>query len=330
MTELIIPGIIACAVAFLAVYAATPPLIGYLQKRGITVPDVNKPGKVMIARPGGPSIILGIMASEAVLYLFFQSNEILALLATSGLAFLVGYIDDARIMGRWFKPLALAGAASPILLLGAYDPVLAFPMFGQIEIPVLYGGVVIFMILITGNTVNSIDVLNGVASSVMVVAGFALSASLFILQNYEAALISLPLGFVALAFYKYHRAPSRIFPGDSGALALGGMYGAIAVIGQAEVIAAIALLPAILNSFLFLSSVKRIIEHRQIRHKPVHHTQDMKLRASTERDAPVTLIRIILAGGPLSESQVGAAILRMAIFSGGLAILTAGIMAVFS
>lgn len=328
MTELIIPGIVSCVVAFFAVYFSTPPLIRYLQKRNITVRDVNKKGSVMIARPGGPSIILGIVSSQAVLYGFLQSNEILAVIITSVIAFLVGYVDDRKVMEWWFKPVALAAAAAPILLLGAYDSDLAFPPFGQIQIPVLYLGVVVFMILVTGNTVNSIDVLNGVASGFMTIAGFSLSISLLILQNYEMALVSLPIGFVSLAFYRYHKIPSRIFPGDSGALALGAMYGAVAIVGQIEVVAAVALLPAILNSFLFLSSVKRIVEHRQIRAKPVKHTEDMKLKATDEIHAPVTLVRLILASGPLSEKQVAGAIFKLAAFSGTLALITASMMAV--
>ena len=82
-------------------------------------------------------------------------------------------------------------------------------------------------------------------------------------ENYEIAIASLSLVFVSLAFYKYHKFPSKIFPGDSGALTLGAMYGAIAIVGEVEVIAAIALGPAIINSFLFLSSMKRIVEHRE-------------------------------------------------------------------
>ncbi len=50
--------------------------------------------------------------------------------------------------------------------------------------------------------------------------------------------------FASLAFYKYHKFPSRIFPGDSGAVMFGATYGAIAIVGQVEVIAAIAILPA--------------------------------------------------------------------------------------
>lgn len=306
----------------------TPPLIKFLEKRNLTVKDMNKKEDVMVARPGGISIIVGIIASEITLYVFLQANEILAITITTFAAFLIGYVDDRRVMGGWFKPIALGIAAIPIIVFGAYDSDLAFPLFGTVQIPALYLGLIIFMIPITGNTINSIDVLNGVASGFMVIASFSLSLCLFIIQNYEIAIISLPLGFVSLAFYKYHKIPSKIFPGDSGALTLGAMYGAIAIVGGVEIIAAVALLPAVINSFLFLSSVKRIVEHRQIKGKPVEHTDDFKLKATDDKTAPVTLVRLILAGGPLTEKQVGFAIFRLAIFSGILAIITAFLMGV--
>jgi UDP-N-acetylglucosamine--dolichyl-phosphate N-acetylglucosaminephosphotransferase len=282
----------------------------------------------MVARPGGISIILGIVVSELVLYGFFQLNEILAIIITTTAAFAIGYVDDRKVMGGWFKPLTLAIAALPIIFLGAYSSDLAFPLFGDVQIPLLYLGLIIFMIPITGNTINSIDVFNGVASGFMVIASFTLSICLFILQNYEIAIVSLPLGFVSLAFYKYHKIPSKIFPGDSGALTFGAMYGVIAIIGGVEIIAAIALLPAVINSFLFLSSVKRVVEHRQIKGKPVEFTSDFKLKATNDKTAPVTLVRLILAGGPLTEKQVGFAIFKLAIFSGILAIITAFMMGV--
>ena len=328
MTELIIPAIISCFVAFFLVFVMTPPLIKFLEKRNMAVKDMNKKEDVMVVRPGGPALIVGIIASEIVLYAFLQMNEILAIIITTSAAFAIGYVDDRKVMGGWFKPVALAIAAIPIITLGAYDSDLAFPLFGIVQIPVLYLALIIFMIPITGNTINSIDVLNGVASGFMVIASFSLSICLFIVQNYEIAIVSLPLGFVSLAFYKYHKLPSKIFPGDSGALTLGAMYGTIAIAGGVEIIAAVALLPAVINSFLFLASVKKIVEHRQIKGKPVDHTDDFKLRATSDKSAPITLVRLILAGDPLSEKQVGYEIFKLAIFSGILAIITAFLMRV--
>ena len=328
ITAIIIPAAVASAVAFLAVYLSTPPLIRYLEKSGQTVPDIFKGGKVMVVRPGGPSIFAGILASGGVLLAFFPTPAMASVLITTSLCFVIGLVDDWRVMGGWFKPVALAAAAAPIILLGAYDSDLAFPLFGEVHIPILYLAIIVLMIVITGNTVNSIDVMNGVASGFVAIASLALTASLFIVGNYEIALASLSLAFVCLAFYRYHGFPSRIFPGDSGALTLGGMYGALAIVGGVEVVAAVALLPAIINSFLFLSTVKKIVEHREIKAMPVKITDDLKLRASTDKKATISLVRLIVSSRALTERQVGFVILRLAAFSGALAVITALLMLV--
>jgi UDP-N-acetylglucosamine--dolichyl-phosphate N-acetylglucosaminephosphotransferase len=329
MLDKTIAATIISAIAFVTVYALTPVLIKSLEKRKLVVMDYNRVGGAMVPRPGGPSIIAGILASELVLYVVAPSGGILAIILTTSLAFLVGLADDKKVLGGWFKPVALAATAIPIILIGAYiPPHLEFPLFGFVNIPALYLALIIVMIAITGNTINSIDVLNGVASGFMTIASFALTISLFIVHNYDIAIASLPLGFVSLAFYKYHKFPSKIFPGDSGAVTLGAMYGTIAIVGHVEVIAAVALLPAVINSFLFLSSVKRIIEHRQLKANPVTHTEDFKLMATAEKDAPVTLVRLILAHGPMTEKEVGFAIFKLGLFSAALSIITAFMMGV--
>jgi len=74
--------------------------------------------------------------------------------------------------------------------------------------------------------------------------------------------------------------------------------------------------------------MKKIVEHREIKSVPVTHTEDFKLKATTDRDAPVTMVRLILAGGPLSEKQTGFVIFKLAIFSCILGIITAFLMGV--
>ena len=327
MEEKIIAAIIVSAIAFLSIYVFTPILIKFLEKRNLSVKDVNKKGNVMVPRHGGISIVIGLIASEIALYAFFPISEILAVVIVSILGFSVGIVDDRKVMGGWFKPVALAFCAAPILLLGAYDSNLDFPLFGSVSIPSLYLALVVFMIPITGNTINSIDVLNGVASGFTTIASFALAISLFILQNYEIGITCLALAFVSLAFYKYHKFPSKIFPGDSGALALGATYGVIAIVGHVEVIAAIAILPAIVNSFLFLSSVKKVVEHREIKN-PTTHTDDFKLKSTDDKTSPITLVRLIIAKKPLSEKQICNEIFKLTTLSGVLAIITAFMMGV--
>ena len=60
MIELIAPAVVSCIVAFFVVFALTPPLIRFLEKRNLAVKDMNKQEDVMVVRPGGPSIIVEI------------------------------------------------------------------------------------------------------------------------------------------------------------------------------------------------------------------------------------------------------------------------------
>jgi len=99
LEQLIIPAIIAIAVAFFSVYGLTPFVIRALEKRNITVVDVNKKQKTMVARPGGLSIIVGMELSLIILYIFFPISEILAVILTTFFAFIVGIIDDKKIYG---------------------------------------------------------------------------------------------------------------------------------------------------------------------------------------------------------------------------------------
>ena len=82
-----------------------------------------------------------------------------------------------------------------------------------------------------------------------------------------------------------------------------------------------------LNSFLFLSSVKKIVEHREIKN-PTSHTDDFKLKSTDENHAPITLVRLLIAKKPLSEKQICNEILKLSAFSGVLAVITAFMMLV--
>jgi UDP-N-acetylglucosamine--dolichyl-phosphate N-acetylglucosaminephosphotransferase len=270
----------------------------------------------------------GIAAAELVLFALTMNFAVLAVLASTAIAFAVGYIDDKKVMPGWFKPAALLLAAIPIVALHLQGDHLNL-VFGSAFIPLLYIPLVFVVMPIAGNTVNSIDVLNGVASGFVVIATIPLLASIAIFGSIEVFLAGLPLLLASIAFYKYHKYPSRIFPGDSGTLLLGTMYGALAVAGRSEIIGIIALLPAVVNSFLFLSSVKRIVEHRQVKARPVTLLDDYRLAASRDAAAPATLVRLIVADGPLGEKEIGHRIFRLAIISALMAFVTIAIQYYF-
>jgi UDP-N-acetylmuramyl pentapeptide phosphotransferase/UDP-N-acetylglucosamine-1-phosphate transferase len=327
--NLITYGAVVSAISFFAVLFMIPAAIRSLTAKGKVVPDAHKPEKPQIPRPAGPVIAVSIIAAEIVLFVLTMNTAVLAILLTTAIAFLIGYIDDNRVMPGWFKPVALLAAAIPLVVLDifvgeVYGDSLNL-IFGRAYIPVLHIPLIFVIIPITGNTINSIDVLNGVASGFLIIATIPLLASIAIFGSSEVFLATLPILFATIAFYKYHKFPSRIFPGDSGTLLLGAMYGAVAIAGSSEIIGVIALLPAVMNSFLFLASVKRIVEHRQVKARPTILTDDFKLAASTDNTAPATLVRLIVVDRPLGEREVGYQIFKLAIFTALLALASIAI-----
>ncbi|MDW0140166.1 MAG: UDP-N-acetylglucosamine-1-phosphate transferase [Nitrososphaeraceae archaeon] len=321
--NLITYGAAVSAISFFGVLFLTPATIRSLTAKHKVVADAHKPEKPQVPRPAGPVIMISIAAAEIVLFILTMNIAVLAILLTTAIAFLVGYIDDIRVMPGWFKPVALLAAAIPMVVLDIYVGEVYGEslnlIFGRAYIPLLYIPLIFVIIPITGNTINSIDVLNGVASGFLIIASIPLLTSIAIFGSYEVFLAALPMLFASIAFYRYHKFPSRIFPGDSGTLLLGTMYGAVAIAGSSEIIGVIALLPAVMNSFLFLASVKRIVEHREVKARPTILTDDFKLAASTDSKAPATLVRLIVVDRPLGEREIGYQIFKLAIFTALLA-----------
>lgn len=331
--NLITYAAVVSAISFFGVLLVTPAAIRLLVAKGMVVPDAHKPEKPQVPRPAGPVIMICIAAAEIVLFILTMNVAVFAILLTTTIAFFVGYIDDSRVMPGWFKPVALLAAAIPLVLLDIYignvhgDSLNL--IFGSAYIPLLYIPLIFVIIPITGNTINSIDVLNGVASGFLIIAMIPLLVSIAIFGSREVFLAALPLLFATIAFYRYHKFPSRIFPGDSGTLLLGAMYGAVAIAGSSEIIGVIALLPAVMNSFLFLASVKRIVEHREVKARPTTLTNDFKISATNDTAAPATLVRLIVVDRPLGEREIGYQIFKLALFTSLLAFVSIAIQYFF-
>lgn len=316
------------AISFLIVFFITPAFIEYLTRKGRVVVDYHKPGKPMVPRPAGPVLLIGIVISEIILYFLILDVKIISVLLTTIIAFIIGYIDDLKTMPGWFKPAALILAAIPIIVLGTHGNYLGL-IFDSAFIPILYILLILSIIPIVGNTINSIDVFNGVATGFIIITMIPLLVAVVLFSNTNVFLIGLPLLFGSIAMYQYHKFPSKIFLGDSGTLLLGSMYAGISIVGNSEIIGVIALLPAVMNSFLFLSSVKKIVEHREVKTRPVTICDDFRLMASKDNSAPATLVRLILARGPLSEQEIITRIFILATFSSVLAIISISIQYAF-
>jgi UDP-GlcNAc:undecaprenyl-phosphate GlcNAc-1-phosphate transferase len=317
------------AVSLLALpasYLATRFLVGYLKRRGLEVPDAHKEGLPRVSRPGGPAILLALAVTGIPIYLLSGDLRALTFVLVAFIAGSVGLVDDLKTLSGPVKVALLFGASLPILLLGTYSPRPTLPFVGHLRITIIYPILVLLAIPITANTFNMIDVYNGLLTGFAALASLPLLVAFAIKGDWVMVAVTLAFELMLLGFYPFHRYPSRIFPGDSGSLAMGAAYGAIVISGSMEVVGIVALIPAILNSFFVLSSVKGFIEHRDMKKRPVKLRDDFLLEASTDPDAPMTLTRMVLAGGPLDERGVTTSILTLSVFSVALSLVTFAMM----
>jgi UDP-N-acetylglucosamine--dolichyl-phosphate N-acetylglucosaminephosphotransferase len=329
-------AIIIAALSFLVCFFGTKYLISYLPKKKMTVMDYHKDGKPQVPRPGGPAVIAAVTISELILFAVTGSLSVLGLALVTLISGLIGVVDDMKTLGGVVKPALLLIGGIPFLALQyffpqtiVFDHHLYLPLFSTpTNIPLIYPLLILVAIPIVTNTINTIDVLNGVVSGFILIAFvpvvFAMVLRLMVAKENPVIFVSvLPIIAASVAFYWFHKFPSKIFPGDSGAMALGAAYGSVAIIGGVEVVAVIAILPAIMNSFFFLSSVKRLVEHREIKSQPTIMLPDSKIISSDDPKAPVTLMRLLVSEKAKSEKEIGADILTLTAFSSFLAILTA-------
>jgi UDP-N-acetylglucosamine--dolichyl-phosphate N-acetylglucosaminephosphotransferase len=153
------------------------------------------------------------------------------------------------------------------------------------------------------------------------IISLTLAAVLAVSGKTAAMGLALVLFGSLVAFYLFNRYPARVFGGDAGSLAVGAAVGALAVIGRIELVTIVALVPYIMNAFYGLASVGRLYERREIKPRPVRVRGDGKLEATTERLAPVTLTRLILAEGPMSEREIVRVMQLLTILSCVMAVL---------
>lgn len=307
---------------FILTYVTTLGLEGLLKERNMMVPDVHKKGRPMVPMPGGPAIMLGLAVLLLGSYLLAGDKRAIGvfILALSG--FLIGFYDDLTKLGGKQKVLLLLIPGLLLAISGLYNPRPILPFIGPVRLTMIYPILLVIASTVVANGVNMIDVFNGLVSSAMIIATIPLLIIFW--ARGDMFMFLLALGYVAVlaAFYIRHRHPSKIFPGDSGSVAMGLGYMGLIIEGNVEVLGIVALLPMILNGFFIISSLGGFIEHEDIKERPTETLEEGLVVANKSPGAPLTLTRLLIWGGPLPEREIVHNIILLFGLSALLSIIT--------
>lgn len=305
---------------------AAPPWIAFLARLAVrqhAYEDAPKSHAKKTGTPtmGGALFAIGLLASIAATPLLGSGSVAgIALVILGLLCGAVGAVDDLRSirMGRnrglrardKFGLTALVGACF-LAFVGAGLPwqtrdVLLELGGGALHVPhVLWYALALLALLATTHAVNLTDGLDGLAGGT-VLPPLALFAALAWQSGaFSVCVVDVALAASIVAFLAFNRYPARVFMGDTGALALGGVLAGSAVLSGNLLLLPLAggvfaaeALSVIAQVTYFKATRKRIF-----RMTPLHHHFELA-------DWPETKVTTRFWAASALLSLAGAAIAR--------------------
>ncbi len=315
-------------------YLILPYIIKFMKNKGYVGIDIHKNNKPEVAESGGLSIVIGFTVSSIFLILFFPTlvKDILIFLLTVISAGAIGFIDDRIKLRSRYKILfsLLSGGifffANLIGFIDISSP--SIPFLDKTRLTIIYPFIIPIIIAVFTNSVNMLEGYNGEGSGTCLIAVCFLLIGGILLNSTKAVIFAVPVIAVLIPFFIYNKFPAKIFPGDIGTLSMGAMIACIMLFGSLEVAAFCALLIHIFNSFYVIYSARGFIESGDIRENKVDIIllENDQIKASDQKDAVLTLPRLILAKGPLTEPELVKNFYAISVICGFFSIISILIM----
>lgn len=161
----------------------------------------------------------------------------------------------------------------------------------------LYPLFAIFLIVGVSNAVNLTDGLDGLAASNVTVSMAACTILAILTGNTDIAIVSAAIAGSCLGFLYFNKYPAKVFMGDTGSLALGGVLGTIAVMGKFE----LWLIPI---GFIYMCETLSVIiqvtsfkltGNRVFKMSPIHHHFELCGWSETKIVTVFTLVTILFS-----------------------------------
>jgi len=182
---------------------------------------------------GGLAVYLAFLISLALTFEFRQ--DVLGLVLAGTLIVMVGLIDDFGVLKPWPKLVGQLIAVFVLIRSGIRIEIAALPDWLAIALTVFWMVGII-------NAVNIIDVMDGLAGGVSLVACLWLFIVAMINQDMMVAVMLAALAGSLSGFLRFNFHPAKIYLGDSGSLFIGLMLGALAMIGKYTAVNPVSLL----------------------------------------------------------------------------------------
>ena len=198
----------------------------------------------------GFSISFFLVSSAAFYFSHAFSKEVTGVMLSSMVMLIFGIIDDWRELSVLTKFTAQLIAVSILIGFGVRTQIVYIGGFLNIIVTAIW-------VLGITNSINHLDVMDGIAAGVAIIVSLTFFVISFLNNDVKSAILSLALAGVVLGFLPRNLPPARIYMGNTGSHFLGFLLSAIALlISYAPLQNKIALLsPILILGFPILDSL---------------------------------------------------------------------------
>ena len=237
-------SILAGISAFVLTVIGIPVFIRFYRKAQITGQQMHEDVKQHQAKAGTPTmggivfLITGVLVSFVLALLSNQlTNNVEMILFILVLYGLVGFLDDFLKVFRKIneglnpKQKLLLQLVGGVVFYFFYERggdmlnVFGFPL----HLGVFYIFFALFWLVGFSNAVNLTDGIDGLASISVVISLSAYGVIAYVQNQLDILLVILAMIGGLLGFFVFNHKPAKVFMGDVGSLALGGMLAAISM-----------------------------------------------------------------------------------------------------
>ncbi|MFC6348490.1 phospho-N-acetylmuramoyl-pentapeptide-transferase [Vagococcus carniphilus] len=312
LPQLLIP----LSLGFAFVLMAMPQFIAFFKMKKMGQAVREEGPQAHLAKTGTPtmggviflfsillaSIITGIWQKEL-------TTSFWSILFILGLYGLLGFLDDfikvfkKRNLGLNSKQKLIGQIIGGIILYAVMktegiSDLLHIPFLGEVNLGIVYGVFAVFWLVGFSNAVNLTDGIDGLVSGLGSISFGTYAIIAWHQEQYDIMLICIASVGALLGFLVYNKKPAKIFMGDVGSLALGGMLAAISILLHQEwtllligLVYVVETASVILQVGSFKLTGKRIFKM-----SPIHHHFELSGWSEWKIDIVFWIVGLVMSG----------------------------------
>lgn len=230
------------------------------------------------------SIIITMLSLSYIYEDVLTTQTIVLMIVLAGFG-VIGFLDDfiivvmKRNLGltsiqKLIGQIIIAIIAYFLLKMGPFDTTVGIPFTDlSIDLGIFYVAFLVFWLVGFSNAVNLTDGLDGLVAGTSTIAFAVFGVYGLVYEQVDIAIFSFVVAGAMLGFLLFNMKPAKVFMGDTGSLALGGVLAMLSILVKQELLLLIIGIVYVVETLSVMIQVTsfKLTGKRVFKMSPIHH-----------------------------------------------------------